>query len=200
MASVAERIWDRAAGTYDRYGRGPEKRWAAAKRDFFAAMGDGPVLFVAVGTGLDLQFLPPGKNVTAVDISARMIAKAAPRAAAYSGRVSLLRSDVQRPGLAPGSFDQVFTSCTLCSVPDPVEGLRQLRALLRPGGELRMFEHTGSRWFPFNVMLHLMTPLSRRFGPEMNRNTTRNVEAAGFRIVRVRNVYLDVLKEIVARA
>jgi hypothetical protein len=70
--------------------------------------------------------------------------------------------------------------------------------LLKPGGEMRMFEHTGSRWFPFNVMLNLMTPLSRRYGPEMNRPTVKNVAEAGFRVRSVENLYLDVLKVIVA--
>jgi hypothetical protein len=63
-----------------------------------------------------------------------------------------------------------------------------------------MFEHTGSRWPPFNVMLHLMTPLTRKGGPELNRNTVRNVELAGFRVERVVNLYLDVVKTIRAVA
>ena len=200
MKSAATEKWDRASGSYDRYGRGPEKRWAAPKRKFFSAMGAGRILFVAVGTGLDIQFFPEGRNVTAIDISEGMIRKAAPRAAAYRGRIALLRTDIQRPALQPGLFDQVFTSCTFCSVPDPVDGLRSLRTLLRPGGELRMFEHTGSRWFPFNLMLNLMTPLSRRYGPEMNRPTVANVEAAGFGVSSVENLYLDVLKVIVAQS
>ncbi len=200
MKSVVEGKWDRAAGAYDLYGKGPEKRWADSKRRFFSAMGSGRILFVAVGTGLDIQFFPPGKSVVGVDISEGMIRKAVPRAAAYDGAMSLLRTDIERPGLAPGSFDQIFTSCTFCSVPDPVAGLRSLRALLGPGGELRMFEHTGSGWFPFNVMLHVMTPFSRRYGPEMNRRTVANVEKAGFAVSSVENVYLDVLKIIVAKA
>ncbi len=198
MKSIAAAKWDRASRAYDRYGQGPEKRWAEPKRRFFSAMGPGRILFVAVGTGLDVQFFPTGKNVTAVDISEGMIRKAVPRAAAYDGRIALLRTDIQRPAVQLGRFDQIFTTCTFCSVPDPVDGLRSLRALLRPGGELRMFEHTGSRWFPFNLMLNLMTPLSRTYGPEMNRPTVANVEAAGFRVRSVENLYLDVLKVIVA--
>ena len=75
-----------------------------------------------------------------------------------------------------------------------------MRRVLKPGGELRMFEHTGSRWFPFNAMMHAMTPLSRRVCPEMNRRTVDNVRRAGFRIREVRHIYLDVVKTIHAEA
>ena len=72
--------------------------------------------------------------------------------------------------------------------------------MLKPGAEMRMFEHTGSRCFPFSVMLDLMTPLTRVGGPEVNRNTVRNVERAGFQVRRVVNLYLDVVKTIEAEA
>jgi ubiquinone/menaquinone biosynthesis C-methylase UbiE len=136
--------------------------------------------------------------VTAIDISRNMIDQARPRAALYDGSIELLHADALRLSFGNGVFDQVFTSCTFCSVPDPVQGLRELRRVLKPGGELRMFEHTGSRWFPFSLMLNLMTPLTSRFGPEMNRDTPLNVLRAGFRIRRVENLYLDVVKTILA--
>jgi ubiquinone/menaquinone biosynthesis C-methylase UbiE len=178
-------------------GRGPEKRWAPYKRDFFSPMG-GRVLFVAVGTGLDVKFFPQNRDVVGIDISARMLRKARKRAAAYRGKLELLEMDVHRLAFPSKSFDQVFTSCTFCSVPDPVEGLKELRRVLRSEGELRMFEHTGSRYFPFNLILHLMTPLSRRVGPDMNRDTVSNVQTAGFAVQQVTNLYLDVVKVIVA--
>ena len=61
-----------------------------------------------------------------------------------------------------------------------------------------MFEHTGSRWFPFSVMLNAMNPIARRLGPEVNRDTPANVVKAGFEIKRVYNVYLDVVRTIYA--
>jgi hypothetical protein len=85
-------------------------------------------------------------------------------------------------------------------VPRPIEGLEALRRVLKPGGELHMFEHTGSRYFPFRIMMNVMTPLSRRFGPEMNRPTVENVKAAGFQLSAVQHVYLDVVKTISATA
>jgi ubiquinone/menaquinone biosynthesis C-methylase UbiE len=197
MASIAQERWDKASSTYDLFSRGAERRWEAAKRESLSHVR-GRVLFLAVGTGLEVPFFPPGLDITGMDISWGMLSQAKPRAAGYEGEFRLAQSDVERMAFRDDSFDTVVTSCTFCSVPDPVAGLRELRRVLKPGGELRMFEHTGSRWFPFNVMLHAMTPISRRFGPEMNRDTVSNVLRAGFRLHSVRNVYLDVVKIIVA--
>jgi ubiquinone/menaquinone biosynthesis C-methylase UbiE len=197
MDSVTREKWNRSAGTYDLFGAGAEKRWAAAKLEFFAPMR-GKVLFLAAGTGVDFQFFPPGLEVVAIDISPQMLERARPRAAAYPGRIELREMDVHDLDYPDNTFDQVFTACTFCSVPDPVNGLRRLHRALQPGGELRMFEHTGSRWFPFGLMLTLMTPLTRRSGPELNRPTVANVQKAGFTIREVRNLYLDIVKTIAA--
>ena len=198
MDRVTQKKWDSAAGLFDLMnGCGPERRWAPVKRRLFSKM-EGRVLFLAVGTGLDIPLFPPGRDITGIDISPKMLEKAAPRAAAYPGRLILRHMDVHDMDFPEASFDQVFTSCTFCSVPGPVRGLRALRRVLKPGGYLGMFEHTGSRIFPFNAMLGLMNPLVRRLGPEINRDTPANVRAAGFENVRVTNIYLDVVRIIEA--
>ena len=197
MASVAQGRWDKASGTYDLFSRGAERRWEAAKRESLSHVR-GRVLFLAVGTGLEVPFFPPGLDITGVDISRGMLRHATSRAGGYQGQFRLAQADVEHLAFRDDVFDTVVTSCTFCSVPDPVAGLRELRRVLKPGGELRMFEHTGSRWFPFWAMLHVMTPITRRFGPEMNRDTVSNVQRAGFQLRSVRNVYLDVVKIIVA--
>lgn len=189
--------WDGAAAKYDLLARGAEARWADYKTNFFAPMR-GKVLFLAAGTGLDFQFFPPNQDIVAIDISPKMLEKAAPRAKQYDGGIDLKEVDVHDLNFPDASFDQVFTVCTFCSVPNPVHGLEQLRRVLKPGGQLRMFEHTGSRWFPFSLMLNLMTPVSRLTGPELNRPTVENVEKAGFTVQRVNNLYLDVVKTIEA--
>ena len=104
--------------------------------------------------------------------------------------------DVHELTFEEGSFDQVFTSCTFCSVPQPVEGLRSLRKVLKPGGELYMFEHTSSHYLPFKFMMKAMSLLSEQIGPSMSRDTVANVKAAGFRVEQVNNLFLDVVKTI----
>jgi ubiquinone/menaquinone biosynthesis C-methylase UbiE len=198
---VTKNKWNRAAASFDLMaGYGPEKRWEPVKRKLFSRMGDGKILFLTVGTGLDIPFFPEGMSITGIDISDGMLEKARPRAEAYPGKIDLRQMDVHDMSFAEGEFDQVFTSCTFCSVPNPVEGLAALRRVMKPGGELHMFEHTGSRYFPFSLMMNLMTLISRRFGPDMNRKTVENVRAAGFTLLEVNHVYLDVVKTIHATA
>ena len=198
MDTVTREKWDRAARSFDLMsGFGPEWRWKPAKQRLFARMRpEAKILFLALGTGLDIASFPPGCDITAIDISPKMVEKARARVAAYPGTMSAHVMDVHQLEFPPGTFDQVFTSCTFCSVPRPIEGLKALYQVLKPGGELHMFEHTGSRWFPFSVMMKLMNPLSSRFGPEVARDTVANVRAAGFDIGCVDHIFLDTVKTI----
>ena len=189
--------WDRASRTYDRATRSDDFRFAAAKRRLFARMR-GRCLMLATGTGTDFRHFPSGLHVTAIDISPGMLARAREHALAYDGRLDLVRMDARALAFADASFDSIAAVCTFCSVPDPVRGLRELRRVLKPEGRLLLFEHVRSRLAQLAIMQDLLTPLTRWFGPDMNRDTVGNAERAGFRILREENVYLDLVKAIEA--
>ena len=196
--TITRAKWDKLAPRFDGMASlGTERRWKPFKQRLFANMR-GNILFLALGTGLDIPAFPPGQEITAIDISPKMLDEAQPRIAAYDGTIRAEVMDVHDMPFAHASFDQVFTSCTFCSVPSPVEGLKALHRVLKPGGELFMFEHTGSQFYPFRQMMDLMTLLSERIGPSMNRPTVDNVRAAGFELVEVENIFLDVVKTIKA--
>ncbi len=196
MDLATQKKWNRMARTYDfMTGIGPDKRWGPYKKELFSPM-EGRILFLALGTGLDIQFFPPGQDITAIDISPKMLAAASERVAAYPGKLQALEMDVHDLKFDDCTFDQVYTSWTFCSVPNPIEALKLLSRIMKPGAELRMFEHTGSTYFPFKQMFDLLNPLASRNGPNVNRPTVANVEAAGFVIRDVRHVYLDVVKTI----
>jgi ubiquinone/menaquinone biosynthesis C-methylase UbiE len=198
MDTQTQAKWDKSAPAFDLMaGRGAEKRWRPFKEELFGHM-EGRILFLALGTGLDIETFPAGKTITAIDISPKMLEVAQPRIAAYDGEINAQVMDVHDLAFEDASFDQVFTSCTFCSVPRPVDGLRALRRVLKPGGGLFMFEHTGSKYYPFKIMMDVMTLLSRKVGPEMNRTTVANVMAAGYQVREVNNVFMDVVKTIKA--
>jgi ubiquinone/menaquinone biosynthesis C-methylase UbiE len=189
--------WDAASRLYDLFAFGDERRLGPHKRRLFSKLR-GATLMVAAGTGNDFQFLPPGQHILAIDISPRMLERAAKKAVTYSGSIELREMDVCALPLPDASFDTVITACTFCSVPKPVAGLRELHRVLKPDGQLLMFEHVRSKIGVVGILLDLMTQLSRRFGPELNRDTVGNVIKAGFALRREENIYLDIVKSIEA--
>ena len=191
--------WNKAAASLDLMtGTGELKRWLPFKSALFSHMQPGNILFASLGTGLDIPAFPPGMTITAIDISPEMLKRAQPRVNDYDGEIQAELVDVHELPYPDNHFDQVFTSCTFCSVPNPVAALQALNRVLKPGASLCMFEHTGSRYFPFKYMLDLMTLITSKIGPDMNRNTVGNVRAAGFEVTEVNNLFLDIVKTIKA--
>lgn len=194
---MASRIWDRRARVYDLC-EGSSLRRGRFKASLFRDM-KGRVLFVAIGTGADIRHFPPGREIVGIDISQEMLRRAESRRAKYDGDLELIEADAMKLAFTDASFDTVVTSCTMCSVPDPVRALQELYRVLRPGGEILMFEHVRSRNVLLGLALDFMTLWTRRGGTEMNRDTVTNVQLAGFRIVRIESVYLDIILSIHAK-
>lgn len=193
MTEDAVKKWDSASSVFDTFASGAERRYGKYKRALFAK-SRGKTMLVAAGTGLDFQSFPPGLEITAIDFSPKMLEKAREKAAAYDGKLDIVQADVQNLEFETGTFDTVVTSCTFCSVPDPVKGLTEIHRILKPDGQLLMFEHVRPGNFVLGAMMDAITPIARKFGPDLNRRTGDNIRKAGFRITREFNVYLDMVK------
>lgn len=187
-------VWDLRAHLYD-VCEGSQLRRAPHKAALFREM-TGRVLFAAVGTGVDIRHFPPGQEIVGIDISQVMLSRAESRRRQYDGNLRFVRMDLEHLAFPADSFDTAVTSCTMCSVPDAQAALRELRRVLRPRGKLLMFEHVRSKNLLLAWTLDLMTLWTRRLGTEMNRDTLRTVEAAGFQITRIESAYLDIILTI----
>ncbi len=197
MHEKTRQKWDAASRLFDLFAFGDERRLGPHKRRLFSKVR-GATLLVAAGTGNDFQFFPPGQQILAIDISPGMLERAAKKAIAYCGDIELRETDVCALPLPDASFDTVVTVCTFCSVPRPIAGLCELHRVLKPDGQLLMFEHVRSKIGVVGILLDLMTQLSRHFGPDLNRDTVGNVVKAGFTLRREENIYLDIVKIIEA--
>jgi len=197
MSLTAREKWDWLSLTYDLMTFGEDRRQGSEKRRLFAKI-QGRTLLVAVGTGNDLKYLPSDCNLIAIDISQRMIQRARTKARREGGNIRMVLTDAQRLAFGDQTFDTVLTVCTFCSIPEPLQGLQELYRVLKPGGRLLMFEHVRSKIGPFALFLDFMTFLTRKFGPDLNRDTVSNVLQAGFQLQREENVHLDIVKTIEA--
>ncbi|MFH1624138.1 MAG: class I SAM-dependent methyltransferase [Pseudomonadota bacterium] len=157
------------------------------------------ILEVGVGTGKNLPLYPKDKTITAIDISPKMLARAKRKAKSLGIATRFLEMDVQRLEFEENSFDAIVTTFIFCSVPDPVLGLRELRRVIRPNGHLLMLEHMR----PTNAILgwtfDLINPLVVRItGANINRETMKNLQRAGWLVKDQTDIFSDFVKLIEA--
>lgn len=159
------------------------------------------LLEVGVGTGGNFPYYPAGRQITAVDLSPRMLERARARAARADIQVDLCEADAQALPFPDASFDTVVATCVFCSVPDPVLGLCEIRRVLAPGGQLLTLDHVLSHRPLLRPLMRLTNPLvARLLGANIDRETVENVRRAGFVDVRVEDLWLDIMKRIEASA
>jgi ubiquinone/menaquinone biosynthesis C-methylase UbiE len=159
-----------------------QKQLTKYRRTVVAA-ARGRVLEIGVGSGLNLPLY--GKNVELVygiDPSPRLLAIARRRALASPVPVELLLSSATAIPLADNSVDTVVMTWTLCSIPDPLAALREMRRVLKPNGNLCFVEHGLSPEPSIERWQHRITPTWRRIagGCHLDRKIDELIRLAGF--------------------
>ena len=111
--------YDRNAALYDLTEAPMELVFVGLRRRFWAEVDGDVLLEVGVGTGKNLPYHPKGSRVVAVDLSPRMIRRAASRARRLGRDIDLVLADAQRLPFRDGVFNAAAATFVFCSVPDP---------------------------------------------------------------------------------
>lgn len=135
------RKWDRMAPGYDRRGGGVERWIIGDTRARLCRQARGQTLEVAVGTGRNLDHYPQDVELTGVELSPRMLARARERAARLGRTAELREGDAQKLPFGDQSFDAVVCTLALCAIPDQRAAVAEMHRVLRPGGLLLLVDH-----------------------------------------------------------
>ncbi|WP_304451963.1 class I SAM-dependent methyltransferase [Nocardiopsis sp. YSL2] len=146
----ARRDWNRMAAGYDR-GAGPDRWVLGGTRGVLCGGARGRVLEVAIGTGRDLPYYPPGTDLTGVDLSPGMLSRARTRAESAGIDATLVEGDAQDLPFGDGEFDSVVCALALCAIPDQRAALTEMWRVLRPGGRLALVDHIEYTRWPLRV-------------------------------------------------
>ncbi len=141
---------------------------ADARRRSLSALAAGDaqdVLISGAGTGLDFPFLPSHHNYTALDLTAAMQARSLERARGL--RMNWVRGDSMALPFADRSFDTVVLHLILAVVPQPQRCLQEAERVLKPGGQILVFDKFLQRG-QIAPLRRLLTPLSSRIATRLD--------------------------------
>jgi ubiquinone/menaquinone biosynthesis C-methylase UbiE len=166
---------------------------AQAERARFVPRASGEVLEIGVGSGLNIPIYGSGvRKLYALDPSAELLRMARQRAERAAFPVELLQDPAEAIPLRDGSVDTVVTTWTLCSIPDAVAALREMRRVLRPEGRLIFIEHGRSTDPSVVRWQDRVTPLWRKIsgGCHLNRPIDRLLAQGGFEVSEIERGYM----------
>lgn len=156
----------------------------------------GRVLEIGAGSGLNLPFYGGAvREILALEPAPRLIAMARGSAGA-TVPVTFIEGSAEAIPLDDESVDTVVTTWTLCTIPQAVVALTEMRRVLRPSGRLVFVEHGLAPDESVRRWQERLTPLWRRItaGCHLNRPIPAMIEEGGFRLERLETHYMPGLK------
>lgn len=169
-------LWDRVVQAEGRAEREARRRVAGGAK--------GRVLEIGVGTGGNWPYLPEGVSYSGIEPDPYMLRRARQHAAEGGLEMDLRDAGAEALPFGDGEFDTVICTLTLCSVSDLPRSLREVRRVLKPGGEFRFREHVRPEGGMKAAAFDLLAPVWRRAaaGCNLNRRTLAALAAAGFEV------------------
>jgi ubiquinone/menaquinone biosynthesis C-methylase UbiE len=201
--AAARARYEQIAPVYDLLEAFPELRYRKWRRRFWDRVArrlpqGGRLLELGVGTGRNVPYWPAEAQITAIDLSPRMLSQARARIDGAGLDASLNLGDAEDLQFPDNSFDLAAMTFVMCSVPDPVIGLREVARVVRPGGTVLLMEHVRSQTPWIGSLMDLFNPIVlRTTGPNINRDTVQNVSAAGLELVDVENLSMGGIFKII---
>ena len=180
------------AMTYDRQIARAEKAGLRAYREAVLAGAHGQVLEIGGGTGANLRFYGPDvESLTLTEPETPMLRRLERKARAQAPAATVLRAPAEDLPFDDDTFDVAVSTLVLCGMEDQPRALRELRRVLRPGGQLLFIEHVRSTDPELARFQDRMNGINRFVvGCDCNRPTLDSLQQAGFTIAQVEHTTL----------
>jgi ubiquinone/menaquinone biosynthesis C-methylase UbiE len=161
----------------------------------------GKILDVACGTGSNFPMFPATSEITAIDLSPRMLEMARQKASTLNLNVQVKVMDAQNLEFLDGGFDTVTSTLSTCTFPDPIQALQEMRRVCRTNGLLLLLEHGHSSmtWLANYQDRNVLKHYQQNAGCRWNQDPLELVEAAGLTILNSKRFGLGMFHAIVAR-
>jgi ubiquinone/menaquinone biosynthesis C-methylase UbiE len=184
-------------GLYDRYilphllNLAMRNSQLAPYRQRVISLASGRVLEIGIGSGLNLPFYTGHTTeLIGLDPHPKFVDMASRQASSVPAKI--LGGSAESIPVDTASVDTVVTTWTLCTIPDVTAALREMRRVLKPGGQLLFVEHGLAPEEGVRRWQHRLTPLWKSIagGCHLDRPIAELVKNAGFEIAHIETGYM----------
>jgi ubiquinone/menaquinone biosynthesis C-methylase UbiE len=160
----------------------------------------GKILEVACGTGQNFPLFAANSEITAVDLSPRMLEFARKNAIKHGLNVNLAVMDAEHLEFPEENFDTVVSTLSTCTFPNPVKALQEMKRVCRPDGLILLLEHGHSNfpWLANFQDRHEYQHYQEHAGCRWNQDPLDLVQSAGIKVLKSKRSILGMFHSIEA--
>lgn len=187
MGKIYDATWGRGfSALYDRCFKAAEEAGLREMRREVLSGARGRVLEIGAGTGLNLELYPREglDSLVVTEPDPHMFKQLRERAPKVCAGAELVQAGGEDLPFEDDSFDTVTVTLVLCTVPDQAATLREIKRVLKPGGQLLFLEHVRSNHADLAKWQDRLEKPWRFLGDgcHCNRDTEAALRAAGFEL------------------
>ena len=195
-------LYDNLATRYATHQSGRVARWILRDGHARAAShARGRLLEIGVGAGASFPYYAADVDITGIDLSPGMLAHAQKRLDGLGRTATLRVMDAQHLDFAESSFDSVAFNLVLCTIPDPIQALREACRVARRGASMTFLEHVRSNRLWVRIVEDALNPLVVRTSHDrINQDTEKLIRSTGIIVLSTERWFVGAMTLIVGQA
>tara|TARA_Y100000768_G_scaffold121313_1_gene89670 strand:+ start:398 stop:1021 length:624 start_codon:yes stop_codon:yes gene_type:complete len=161
----------------------------------------GTVLEIGIGSGLNIPFYNISKidKIYGLDPSIQLCKKAIKKAEEINMNIDFLFEGAEEIKLKSNSIDTVVITYTLCSIPNPMDALKEIKRVMRSDANILFCEHGIAPDIKVSKWQNRINPIWGKLfgGCNINRDIPSIISNSGFKVQNLEQMYLPSTPKIV---
>ena len=170
------------------------KKINEGRKNILRKISEEEVLEIGFGTGINLKFYPQTvKKIIALEPNKGMVKQARKKFDQKGTRIEFVEQSSESLPFPDNSINAIVSTYTLCSIKNLNLALKELFRVLKPGGHYYFLEHGLADNSKTQKWQHRLNPIQNIWadGCNLNRDMKSLIIDAGFKIIELKNYYME---------